>query len=184
LMNNFEPREKRGLSASGFTRAQLFVFKQTGADVDKLKQEFKLLGYDEQLKFHNGRGAVLVVHSTVETSLVAHTYDQNAFKEAIELPIMQNGDMNSFEDDKIRLYKYRSSYKGLSFVVENKNYMPLVFILDCSGSTNVISHRGTLNHQETIPPGESRVMHHLMPDDDNSTGWAWSYSASYMWEDE
>jgi Ca2+-binding EF-hand superfamily protein len=185
LLHNFESREKRGLTLAGFIRAQLFVFKHTGANEERLRNEFKLLGYDDSLHFEAGRSAALVIHSTGDFSLESAPFDHGAFKEAMELPCVNQGECISFEDGQIHMYKYRSGYHGLSFVVENRHpTAPLVFVLDCAESVNVISHRDSLSHQETIPPNQRRVMHHLMPADNDTTGWSWAYSASYMWEDD
>ena len=84
---------------------------------------------------------------------------------------------------KINLYRYRSGYGGVSFLVENKHTAPLVFILDCSESKNVVSHRPSLKHQQTIPPGEAKIMHHLLPDSSEVGAWSWAYSASYMFDE-
>lgn len=182
LMHNFESVERKGLTMLGFSKAQLFVFKQTGADEEKLRNEFRMLGYDDNLRYYSGRALILVVHSTGKFDMEVHAYDDAAFNEAMKLPIIEQGSCNIFEEGKIKLYKLKSGYSGVSFVVENKHYLPLVFVLDCSTSVNVCSHRGDLKHQETIPPGESRIMHHLMPLDGEGKGWKWSYSASYMWD--
>ena len=85
---------------------------------------------------------------------------------------------------KICLYRYRSGYCGVSFLVENKHTAPLVFMLDCSKSKNVVSHRPELKYQETIPPGEAKIMHHLLPDSSEVGQWSWAYAASYMFDED
>jgi hypothetical protein len=84
---------------------------------------------------------------------------------------------------KIALYRYRSGYCGVSFLVENKHTASLVFMLDCSKSKNVVSHRPSLKHQQTIPPGEAKIMHHLLPDSSDVGAWSWAYAASYMFDE-
>ena len=37
-----------GLSKNGFIRAQQFVFQHTGADEEKLRNEFRILGYNSR----------------------------------------------------------------------------------------------------------------------------------------
>eukprot|EP01034_Spumella_vulgaris_P040431 gene40431-50008_t len=84
------------------------------------------------------------------------------------------------------MYKFRSGYHGLSFVVQNHNphNKALVFTLDCSKSVNVMSSNDEMETTSHVLPGESVVLCHLMPRDSDATaGWSWAYSASYMWED-
>lgn len=183
LLHNFESKDKVGLTLAGFIKAQLFVFKHTGGDEEKLRAEFKLLGYDDDLQYHIGRAAVLSVHGTGDFFVESKPFDANAFEEGVELPIMAQGTSQSFEDGKLVLHKHRSGYCGLSFVIENKNVFPVTFNLDCSQSENVCSHRGSLVHQLTCPPGEAKVLHHLMPANPEESLWTWAYNASYMWED-
>ena len=73
--------------------------------------------------------------------------------------------MTTYKSQKVKVYKHRSGYNGTSYLVENTNTSPMVVMCDCSGSTNAISHRGSLIHEEIIPPGGDVVMHHLMPAD-------------------
>ena len=40
-----------GLSKNAFLRAQQFVFQHTGADEDKLRNEFRILGYSARFVF-------------------------------------------------------------------------------------------------------------------------------------
>jgi hypothetical protein len=84
-------------------------------------------------------------------------------------------------NSRVKLYTRKAGYNGVSFVVKNDHPTgeTLHFQLDCRGSTNVISHRGTLNYIEEIPAGEAKVLHHLMPME--AAEWQWTYSASYYW---
>lgn len=66
----------------------------------------------------------------------------------MELPAKKSGECTTFEDGKICLYRFRSGYCGVTFLVENKHTAPLVFVLDCSKSKNVVSHRPSLKHQQ------------------------------------
>jgi Ca2+-binding EF-hand superfamily protein len=183
LLHNFESKDKIGLTLAGFIKAQLFVFKHTGGDEQKLWEEFKLLGYNANLEFTAGREATMSLHGTGEFFVETQPFDPNAYEEAMELPIIHAGTLQSFEDGKLGLYRFRSGYGGMSFVIKNNNIVPVTFNLDCSGSENVCSHRGDLAHQLTCPAGEAKVLHHLMPLDASNSRWTWAYSASFMWED-
>mmetsp|Transcript_6717 Transcript_6717/g.11290 ORF Transcript_6717/g.11290 Transcript_6717/m.11290 type:complete len:845 (-) Transcript_6717:102-2636(-) len=184
LVSKFESADAPGLSKTGFLRAQQFVFQHTGADEEKLRNEFKILGYNANMEFESGRPAVLSVHGTANYSLETMVFDPAAYEEAVELPVKCKGEVTSFEDGKINLYRHRSGYCGVSFVVENKHTAPLVFVLDMSSSKNVVTHRRSLKFQKTIPPNEAKVMHHILPDNSEAGDWSWGYSASYMFKDE
>ena len=45
LLHKFEGKDAVGLSKNAFLRAQQFVFQHTGADEEKLRNEFRILGY-------------------------------------------------------------------------------------------------------------------------------------------
>ena len=52
---------------------------------------------------------------------------------------------------------------GVAFGIENRSDFVLSITLDCSGSTNVISHRGSLSAEVKISPGSFEIVHHLVP---------------------
>jgi hypothetical protein len=147
------------------------------------------------LEWFKGRRSTLVVHSACTHELTAHPYDANAFEDALELPIMAfgtekcldendddgNGGVLGKERSRIKFYTRRAGYNGVSFVVKNDHPggKTLHVQMDCRGSKNVISHRGTLNYIEEVPAGEAKVLHHLMPE--QAAEWQWTYSASYYW---
>ncbi len=189
FVNTFEPSATStssscpGLSLSAFLRAQLHVFQSGGHDEDKLWNEMRLLGYNEDMQLVNCRAASVVVHVTTPNfTLEAIPHDEHAAREAQELVIKHYGEASVFEDGKIKLYKHRTGTGGVTLMVENNHYVPLVFALDCNKSENVISHRGDLLHEATIAPNQREIMHVLMPERSQES-WAWAYSASYMWSD-
>jgi hypothetical protein len=89
-----------GLSKNAFLRAQQFVFQHTGADEDKLRNEFRILGYNASMVFDSGRPAVLSVHGTGDYSLDTVVFDPEAYEEAVELPAKVKGECTTFEDGK------------------------------------------------------------------------------------
>jgi hypothetical protein len=86
------------MSKHDFLQVQELVFQHTGADVEKLRHEFRLLGYDDHMQFANGRSAVLSIHGTVESIVERVEFDAVAYEEAIELPCMVLGEKKSFDD--------------------------------------------------------------------------------------
>lgn len=76
-----------GLSLTGFLNAQLFVFKQTGADESKLRNELRILGYNpHDLTYECGRNAVLSVHGTADFTLGNQIVScDNNYTHAVEL---------------------------------------------------------------------------------------------------
>jgi Ca2+-binding EF-hand superfamily protein len=184
LLHNFENRDSLGLSLAGFLRAQLYIFNKTNGDEEKLWNEFRLLGYDDNLQLRSCRSAVLAIHSTIsDFSLDIVPYDENAFMDGQELVILSKGEITSYEDNKIKLYKYHSGFNGISLLVENKHHLPLVMLIDCSESENLYSNRGTLIHKDIILPNKRVIMHHLCPYDPENKTWVLAYTASYMWDE-
>lgn len=185
LLNKFEDddecKEKKALSFKAFLHAQLHSFNERGCNEERLFGMFKSLGFDDALKFSNGRPAALSVHGTAQFSLEGLPYEENALTEAQEMVIAANGKVSTFDEAKIAVYVYRAGYHGASFMVQNRHTVPLVFSLDMSTSVNVVSHNGSLVHTDLVPPGESVVFHHLAPKD-TAQSWSWCYSASYLWD--
>lgn len=184
LLHNFENRESQGLSLAGFLRAQLYIFNKTAGDEEKLWNEFKLLGYDDQLQLRSCRSAVISVHSIADFQLETLPYDENAYLDALELVIMNKGDITNYEENKIKIYKYHSGFSGISIMVENKHHLPLIIWIDCTESENLLSHRGNLEHKDIILPNKRCIMHHLCPKDNNIKSYSLAYSASYMWDEQ
>ena len=107
-------------------------------------------------------------------------HDSEAFEEAMELPIIKFGTAKVLEPSKITLYTRRSGFSGMSYLIKNDHDRPLRFTQDCSVGKNIISHRGTLVHEQVIMPGHCEVLHHIMPDN-NQKGWQSGFAASYDW---
>ena len=126
--------------------------------------------------------ATVVVHSDRAHNLETKPFNADAFEEAIELPIMKYGAAKNLDAaGHVVLYTRKSGFNGVSYVIKNNHTKTLKFTQDCSVGKNIVSHRGTLVYEETITPGEAKVLHHIMPDN-NAKGWQSGFSASYDWE--
>ena len=169
-----------GLTADGFRQAYMFMWEASGRDPETLWRDLIYMGYDRNLNLLYARTCILSVHSDAVFTLHPQAFDADAYEEAMELPIKAFGKCSDYADGKAKLYARKSGYSGVSFAVENKASETLEFTLDCGGSTNVMSSRGTLVATQLIPPGETKVMHHLMPTDAFGP-WGWSYKASMCW---
>ena len=77
------------------------MFQHTGADEEKLRSEFRILGYNASMKFESGRAAVLSVHGTVDFSMETIVFDAAAYEEAVELPAKVHGECSTFEDGEL-----------------------------------------------------------------------------------
>lgn len=121
-----------------------------------------------------------MVHSSRPHTLTIQPFNHDAFEEAIELPIIKYGTPRVLDAGKVTLYTRKSGFSGVSYVIQNTHNQTLKFTQDCSMGKNIVSHRATLVYEETILPGESEVLHHIMPDN-NSIGWQSGFSASYDW---
>lgn len=74
------------------------MFQHTGADEEKLRNEFRILGYNGSMKFESGRAAVLSIHGTVDYTVKTSVFDPAAYEEAVELPCKTLGECTTFED--------------------------------------------------------------------------------------
>lgn len=121
-----------------------------------------------------------MIHSTFHHKLETKPYNPEAFEEAIELPILKFGVKRVLDVNKITLFTRKSGFSGVSYIIKNEHSRTLKFTQDCSVGKNIVSHRGALSFEETIPPGEAKVLHHIMPDN-RMSGWQSGFSASYDW---
>jgi hypothetical protein len=138
------------------------------------------MGYDEHLQYPSGRGAVVVVHGTAHHTLKTRPFDGQIYATALCLPVVSLGKCREHLEFGAKLFELEAGYNGISYAVTNTDHhKPLEFTLNCSGSKNLLSHRGSLDHTEIIPPNESRVLHHLMPDNEDES-WELSLSIKYF----
>lgn len=81
---------------------------------------------------------------------------------------------------RFHLYSWVTHSAGVSFLVENAHTKALEYTQDCSSCRRVRTHRVTgFVHEELVPPGEMRLMHHLLCDGSGQT-WSWGYKSSYL----
>ena len=182
IMSTFDSFEG-GLTADGFRQAYIYMWEQSGRDHETLWRDLVYMGYDRHLRLLFARTCILAIHSEGEFELHPQPFDADAYEEAMELPIKAFGKCAEYADGKAKLYTRKAGYKGVSFAVENCSHEALEFTLDCSESKNVMSHRGALVAAQIIPPRETKVLHHLMPNNIYSE-WSWSYKASMSWIDD
>eukprot|EP01038_Epipyxis_sp_PR26KG_P006609 gene6609-9076_t len=176
LLSQFNDGETRGFTSSGFIKAHKYLFDQNG--LEKLKKSVYAMGYDDNLRFNHGRGAVVAVHGTANYSFTTIPFDESTYCKALDLPVLSQGTFKQMKYGA-KFYELKGGYFGISYAVENTDsHHALSFKLDCSASQNLVSHRGQLNHTEIVPPKQYCVLHHLVPLDE-SLGWSLGYSMSY-----
>ncbi len=206
LLEAFEHplNHSKGLSFDGYLKFQFFQFRKTGCDEERIIQEFLEMGFDNKLRSKNGRSVAMTVHGTAghadpaqpkpidfaDSSSGKSTaklyavdglpYDQDLVNEAQIMMICANGDTTSYDSGKYLIHVCDAGYTGVSVVVENCHSQSLKLKMDFSSSANVISHRGTLVHEESIPPYQKRIFQHLTPKD-CKLGWSWTYSLTSVW---
>ena len=159
----------------------MYMYETSGRDPETIWRDLAYMGYDKSLRLLYARTVVLALHADHECELASQPHDAEAFEEAMELPI-KLGKRTEIEGGRVVLYTRRSGYSGVSFAVENADpaRRTLDFTLDCSLSTNVMSHRRSLVHSQLVPPGETKVLHHLMPEK-SFEHWSWSIQWGAGW---
>ena len=113
--------------------------------------------------------------------------DDGAYEQAVKMPVMAQGEQTDlFGDGSVILYTLKSGYNGNSYVAENmRKDMYARLEMDFSKSSNVVAEDGDLIASVLIPPGESKVIHHIMPADDHAE-WtcAWNVSGEMLSESD
>jgi len=159
------------LTKDGFRDWFMAYYKENGENMEEMWSAFEYMGYNRNLDLLYARSVILAIHSNSDFDMVPFAFDATIYEEAIELPVVKYGEVMSFADGNVKMYSHKGGLYGISFAVQNLYPFPVCFILDCTGSLNVISHRGNLVASLVIPPKETKVLHHLLP---NKTGeWGW-----------
>ena len=133
------------------------------------------------------RSAVISVHCDQLVLMQEIAFDPVTYEQAIKMPIMAKGEQTDlFGDGSVILYTLKSGYNGNSYVAENKKtdeYAKLE--MDFSNSTNIVTEDGDLNASLVIGPGQSRIIHHVMPADDHlSWNCKWSVKGALLTEEQ
>lgn len=175
LLEQFDSRGG-GLTPEGFRAVYMYLFDTSDGDPETIWRDLIFMGYDRSLELVYARTCVVAFHATGEFVLHPQPFNQEAFKQAMELPIRELGKCQDLAQGRCKLFTRRAGYSGVSFAVENCSDTAVTFTLDCSDSTNVMSHRGKLRASQMVGPGETKVLHHLMPE---HTFEQWSWSTKY-----
>lgn len=177
LIENFDSRDG-GLTADGFVECYQYMFEASGNDQSVVWRDLHYMGYNNALDLSGARTFVLSVHAECRVGLWKVPFDPMAFEEALETPVKALGEVQDFANGALRVYKKKNGYWGVTLAVENLNGESAVTVtMDCSESSNVVSHTGSLVAEVTVPSGETKIVHHLMPEDLA----AWSYSFKAGW---
>ena len=177
FLNKFHS-DIRGLSRRGFIDCQLLAFRENRGTASELLKELHALGFRQMYKTQcacnlhcvTSRRAGIVLHTSSPHDLKARPPDGHLSELAVELALTTYGvkhvlsccTMYASSGGKTsNLISSPSGNKGISFIVTNTCTTSLRFSLDCTGSVNILSHRGLLQWVEEIPAGRSKVLHHL-----------------------
>ena len=125
------------------------------------------------------RPAMISVHCDKLFLIQEVPFDARAYEQAVKMPVMAQGEQTDlFNDGSVILYTLKSGYNGNSYVAENKKTdMYAKLEMDFSKSSNIVTEDGDLVASVLIPPGESKVIHHVMPADDHME-WTCSWNVS------
>jgi len=162
----------------------LAIPTSTGCKIEALKERAAAEGTVLPASAFS-RSAVISFHSTGQMDIQKVAFDAETYEEAIELPIIAMGKVQYLTEDKsIGFITLKSGYAGMSFLGQNNDPTDaMCFTLDLEGSKNIVSHRGHLNIDTLVPPGEAKVLHHISPDDP-SEGWSMNMSIGARWLDQ
>lgn len=196
LVGTFDSSHECKLTSRGFKDAQTYMFCKLDAQErrEMIMQDLNVFGYDSDMMLTTARAVSVTIHGELNYEVKAVDYDPAAFRAALELPVKYMGTVTEY-DGPVRLYALSVGEFGTSVVVENainsssawkstgKAALDLLFQLDCSESSSVISHASSLRITERISIGETRALHHVFPSDDwGDRDWDLVYTASMKWD--
>eukprot|EP00602_Paraphysomonas_sp_CaronLab_P013240 CAMPEP_0185040288 /NCGR_PEP_ID=MMETSP1103-20130426/38146_1 /TAXON_ID=36769 /ORGANISM="Paraphysomonas bandaiensis, Strain Caron Lab Isolate" /LENGTH=692 /DNA_ID=CAMNT_0027579523 /DNA_START=324 /DNA_END=2402 /DNA_ORIENTATION=+ len=183
MLNNFDSTAG-GLSRRGFKQAQMYMYQTSGKDIEVVWNDLLLMGYNRQLEPIGFSPAVVVVHSSCDAAVRLQSFDESAYTEALESSVHHRiAQIDKLAEGKARLLIFKNGPGGVSLCVENCSDVPITVTVDCSGSSNTISHRGTLSASVQVSVGKSTLCHHLFPEF-LSEPFLWKYDTSILCESD
>ena len=141
--------------------------------------DLECFGYDADLNLIGSRGCVISAHSEEVLKMVLVPFNPLAFEEAIELPIIQTGSMKEYAKDGFKVFTKKNGYAGVSIVAKNERSDSAMLLTVNVSGVNIMSHTSSLARTVRIPPGEAKVIHHLVPATEPGQ-WSYKYSMSYV----
>jgi Ca2+-binding EF-hand superfamily protein len=196
LVGTFDSSHQCKLTSRGFKDAQTYMFCKLDAQErrETIMQDLNVFGYDSDMMLTTARAVSVTIHGELNYEVKAVDHDPAAFRAAMELPVKSLGTVTEY-DGPVRLYALKAGEFGMSVVVENainssstwkstgKADLDLLFQLDCSESSAIVSHATSLRTTQRISVGETRALHHVFPSDDwGDRDWDMVYSASMKWD--
>lgn len=182
LLSSFDSH-KGCLTRKGFREVQLYMYKASGLDDMTLLRDLYYMGYDENLQLRNTESLAVVCHSESQSvSLKQVGFDIEAYQEAFRLLSYQREcEVRELCNGELKLYisEAGSNQTGASLAMENCSDSDLLVELDCSESTNTMSHRGALKHTSNICPGDVVTFHVLYPIY-LTEEWSWKYCVNII----
>ena len=154
-----------------------------------------VFGFDGSLNLLSTRSITASIHSVAKFEVNAMDFDTAAFEAAQILPILNFGEREPCGDDSVLLITLRNGESGTSLAVQNcanssaawkatgEVPIDLLFQLDCSESSNVVSNLGKLKTVQCVPIGQSRLLMHTFPCQDwEERDWELTYTAAKKWQ--
>ena len=168
-----------GLTPDGFLQYYWYLLQANGGDEEKLWEYLEFMGYDRMLHLNRARAFVMSVHSSFDVSLTQLPHCADVYEEALERPVKELGEARTMGGDgDVIVYTHKSGYWGVTLAVENNKDVPLSVKVDCSSSDNIVSSAGELDSTMVVPAGETKIVHHLMPQKQDR--WSWGYSMQWQ----
>jgi hypothetical protein len=174
MISAFDSRDG-GLTADGFVQMYWYLYQAMERKEDGVRHDLAFFGYDlhQGLALTRARAFVMSVHAAFPVELVQVPYNAAVYEEAMEVPVKQLGQVRELSGGKLKLYTHKAGYWGVTLAAENLTDAAVEVQVDCSQSVNVMSSAGTLAASITVPPGETKIVHHLMPVDQKPWGWGY-----------
>ena len=151
-------------------------------DEKLISKDIFFMGYNKSLDLVNSSTYVNAIYyeKNVHLSLTKQNFDVDAFKLAIQLPILKYGDKEELgENSGVFFYSYKAKCGwGASFLVNNTSNANYVITMDCTGSINTLSYSLKRKRSTSVTQKSRKVIQHLIPAEHA----LWSLTYQNKWE--
>ena len=185
MLNNFDCysiNNITGLTVDGFLSLYQYMVDSCDGDEKLISKDIFFMGYNKSLDLVNSSTYVIAIYyeKNVHLSLTKQNFDVDAFKLAIQLPILKYGDKEELgENSGVFFYSYKAKCGwGASFLVNNTSNTNYVLTMDCTGSINTLSYSLKTKRSTSITQKSRKVIQHFIPAEHA----LWSLTYQNKWE--
>jgi hypothetical protein len=174
---NFEVTQHNRLTKKGFHDLHKETVKDEQGGISELWDTLQAMGYNKALQLDEAWPFEFDVYCDQckpDLSVSGFEAEDRKLEAAVIASVSNHSDRIPVKGHTgLIIHKFTGDSR-LSLAVENMESEKVSVTVDCTGSSNSVSHRPSLKYTVDVLPQETQIAHHLMADD-------WKKSCKPKW---